>query len=100
MSNAAAVVLPILTLLVHTTVGMYCISRNLRWAPMIGSYDALVCKRSGQFMMIELKLKSKAGETIAHLYRPGLDGRPTYSHGEENPLEVLNLEVKYSLIII
>merc|ERR1712223_1925879 len=47
MSNTAAVVLPILTLLVHTTVG----------------------------------------ETIAHLYRPGLDGRPTYAHGEENPLE-------------
>ena len=66
----------------------------------MGSYDVLVCKRSGQLMMIELKLKSKAGETIAHLYRPGLDGRPTYAHGEENPLEVLNLEVKYSLIII
>ena len=66
----------------------------------MGSYDALVCKRSGQLKMIDESSKSKAGETIAHLYRPGLDGRPTYSHGEENPLEVLNLEVKYSLIII
>ena len=67
---------------------------------MIGSYDALVCKRSGQLKMIDESSKSKAGETIAHLYRPGLDGRPTYAHGEENPLEVLNLEVNYSLIII
>ena len=67
---------------------------------MIGSYDALVCKRSGQLMMIELKLKSKAGETIAHLYRPGLDGRPTYAHGEENPVEVFNLEVNYLLTVI
>ena len=24
---------------------------------------------------------------MAHLYRPGLDGRPTYAHGEENPLQ-------------
>ena len=64
------------------------------------SYDALVCKRSGQLKMIDESSKSKAGETIAHLYRPGLDGRPTYAQGEENPLEVLNLEVKYSLIII
>ena len=60
MNNAAAVVLPILTLLVHTTVGMYCISSNLRWAPMIGSYDALVCKRSGQLKMIDESSKSKA----------------------------------------
>ena len=100
MNNAAAFVLPIHTLLVHTTVGMYCISSNLRWAPMIGSYDALVCKRSGQLKMIDESSKSKAGETIAHLYRPGLDGRPTYSHGEENPLEVFNLEVNYLLTVI
>ena len=33
---------------------------------------------------VKIKL---AGTEVAHLYRPGLDGRPTYAHGEENPLQ-------------
>ena len=68
----------------------------------MGSSDALVCTTEvvNLWWLIDESSKRKAGETIAHLYRPGLDGRPTYAHGEENPLEVFNLEVKYSLIII
>ena len=32
-------------------------------------------------------LSSSSGVDIPHLYRPGLDGRPTYAHGDENPLQ-------------
>ena len=68
----------------------------------MGSYDMRLCVKEmvNLWWLIDESSKWKAGETIAHLYRPGLDGRPTYAHGEENPLEVFNLEENYSLIII
>ena len=37
--------------------------------------------------MINDCINCLTGTEVAHLYRPGLDGRPTYSHGEENPLQ-------------
>ena len=55
----------------------------------------LISSVEGDFQTTNLKFKCQtknvkiklAGTEVAHLYRPGLDGRPTYAHGEENPLQ-------------